>query len=100
MPKATQEDVSEHSDGGGLAKCERGCLSLKEFWRRMFIRFVIRIRGCSEAKCYHLLKTCNLGNQVLLFLDGFFPSLSVFSFIFLMLFIFYLFKKWSGERQV
>lgn len=72
MPKATQEDVSRHSDGGGLAKCERGCLSLKEFWRRMFIRFVIRIRGCSEAKCYHPLKTSNFGNQVLLFLDGFF----------------------------
>ena len=33
MPKATQEVLSKDSDGGGLAKRERGVSSLREFWR-------------------------------------------------------------------
>lgn len=66
----------------------------------MFIRFVIKIPGCSEAKYYHPLKTSNFENQVFLSLGGFSPSLSVFSFLLLLLFIFYLFKKGSGERQI
>lgn len=59
----------------------------------MFIRFVIKIRGCSEEKCHHPLKTSNFENQVFLFLGGFFPSPSA-------LFISYFLKKGGVEKDI